>query len=476
MAISKIWNMKATSSSDPGRHLKNAIAYILNPIKTSNGLLTGGINCTVETGYEQMVATKTFYNKLDKRQGYHLILSFPPDENVSPEKAYEIVEKFAKEYLGEAYEVIYAVHTDQKHMHGHIIFNSVSFVDGIKYRYNLGDWAKYIQPIANKLCEEYGLSTLKIDDEEIYHKPTPHAFKATTWNKMIIRDIDAAIIQAGTFDEFLTLLKEKGYGIHNDGKYVGVKPPGMNRYRRIKTLGDNYSEAKVRERIAKEDISYYQKEKLKHPPKLNIDKPTKVPYKKRAPLTKYQKRKFAKLYATGKLKNRPYSQIYQYRDDIKQLNKLQDEYWFLQKNKIKSVEDLDDIVKRLDEINKNDGAKRRAAYRKKANFDELFDLLEDYKQLEYCVLLYEDGNKDLRQEYEKAMNIKKEVEKAHYTIEELEKLVDMTDSEIEVANQRYNKSKKNLSLAKDLVAEQYASDSELEVRELKFTKKKNIDR
>ena len=104
----------------------------------------------------QMKETKRLFGKIDKRQGYHLILSFKEDE-VAPDTAMEITQKFVQEYLGKEYESVYAVHDNTEHVHSHIIFNSVSFVSGKKYRYEKGDWARDIQPITNRLCEEYGL-------------------------------------------------------------------------------------------------------------------------------------------------------------------------------------------------------------------------------------------------------------------------------------------------------------------------------
>ena len=159
MATSKILYMKDCGKAFHGRHLKVALEYISAPEKTQDGRLISGINCIPEFAFEQMKETKKKYGKIDKRQAYHLIISFKERE-VDADTAFEITEKFVKEYLGEKYEAVYAVHDNTAHIHSHIVFNSVSFLDGKKYRYEKGDWAKYIQPITNKLCEEYGISTI----------------------------------------------------------------------------------------------------------------------------------------------------------------------------------------------------------------------------------------------------------------------------------------------------------------------------
>ena len=141
MAISKILNMKDCGGHFHGKHLKRSLDYVMNPEKTQDGRLVGAINCQVDSAFEQMKATKRKFGKVDKRQGYHIILSFKEDE-VNPDMAFEITRRFVEEYLGKSYEAVYVVHDNTAHVHSHIVFNSVSFVDGKKYRYEKGDWAK----------------------------------------------------------------------------------------------------------------------------------------------------------------------------------------------------------------------------------------------------------------------------------------------------------------------------------------------
>lgn len=137
MAISKILNMKDCGGHFHGKHLKRALDYVMNPDKTQDGRLVGAINCQVDTAFEQMKETKRNFGKIDKRQGYHIILSFKENE-VNPDTAFEITQKFVEEYLGKSYEAVFVVHDNTAHVHSHIVFNSVSFVDGKKYRYEKG--------------------------------------------------------------------------------------------------------------------------------------------------------------------------------------------------------------------------------------------------------------------------------------------------------------------------------------------------
>lgn len=325
MAISKILNMKDCGGHFHGKHLKRALDYVMNPDKTQDGRLVGAINCQVDTAFEQMKETKRNFGKIDKRQGYHIILSFKENE-VNPDTAFEITQKFVEEYLGKSYEAVFVVHDNTAHVHSHIVFNSVSFVDGKKYRYEKGDWAKYIQPITNRLCQEYGLSIIDVDDEkkerqhESYKEWSEYREGNFVWSDMIKRDLDACILQAKDYEEFLELLSEKGYQI-KQGKHLAIKPQGMTRFRRCKSLGDMYCEEAIRDRIVKEDIAFYKSKQ--DIPKVSIVK-CRVKRYRRAGLSGLQKKHYAKLYRVGKLKKRPYSQVWKYREDIRKMHKLQE--------------------------------------------------------------------------------------------------------------------------------------------------------
>ena len=305
MAISKILHMKDSGNSFHARHLKRALDYVMNPEKTQGGRLVGAINCQADMAFEQMMDTKKQFGKTDKRQGYHIILSFKEDE-VEPDRAFEITQKFVAEYLGDAYEAVFVVHDNTDHVHSHIVFNSVSFVDGKKYRYEKGDWAKYIQPITNKLCQEYGLSIIDVEDgskekqHENYKDWSEYREGSFVWADMIKRDFDACILQANDFSGFLELLSEKGYEV-KQGKYLAVRPQGMTRFRRCKTLGENYSQEAIVERIAKEDLSFYQSQNEER--QAAIVKCYVKRYR-RAKMSGLQKRYYAKLYRIGKLKKK----------------------------------------------------------------------------------------------------------------------------------------------------------------------------
>ena len=423
MAISKILNMKDCGGHFHGKHLKRSLDYVMNPEKTQDGRLIGAINCQVDSAFEQMKATKRKFGKVDKRQGYHIILSFKEDE-VNSDTAFEITRRFVEEYLGKSYEAVYVVHDNTAHVHSHIVFNSVSFVDGKKYRYEKGDWAKYIQPITNKLCQEYGLSIIDVDDgnkekeHESYKDWSEYREGSFVWADMIKRDLDSCILQAGNYEQFLELLSDKGYEV-KQGKYLAVKPQGMTRFRRCKTLGDMYSDEAIRERIEKEDISFYREQQKEVQPVLCK---CKVRRYRRAKMSGLQKRYYAKLYRIGKLKKKPYSQVWKYKDDIRKMHKLQEQYLFLVRHKIESAEELVSVLDNLTDKKKEASKEKSKTYKAKERFKDIFDKAEQIRGLDDAESCYQSGDTFFEDEHNAWERLNTELLAQGYSVEEVESL------------------------------------------------------
>lgn len=421
MAITKILYMKDCGNHDPGKHLRQAIDYILVPEKTGEELYVSGVNCQVPYAYGQMKATKVQFGKTDKRQGYHIIISFEEGE-VDAHTAFEIVGKFVDEYLKDEYQAVYAVHDNTAHIHGHIIFNSVSFITGKKFRYEKGDWAKYIQPITNRLCDEYGLSTISIDGDEAepsekYTEWRDGRGDAFLWADMIRRDLDACVLQASDFDEFISILQDKGYEVKQN-KYFAIKPPGLLRFRRCYRLGDDYSEERLRERIETEDLKYYQE----HHSEARIVK-VLIPYHlKRAKLSGMQRKYFAKLYRLGKLKSRPYSQAYKYRDEIRKMHKLHEQYMFLADNGIHSEEDLLKAYELLKSEKEALSKERNKFYKEQARYRSLWKKVDRMKEITPAEKTFQNGDIFFLKEHEEYMKLQSEIEAAGYSLDELEEL------------------------------------------------------
>lgn len=435
MAISKILYIGDCGVGYAGKHLKQALTYITVPEKTGGGRWVGSLNCQPDYVYEQMRQTKEQFGKTDQRQGYHLIISFVEGE-VDADTAFEVIGKFAKEYLGQDYETLYAVHDNTEHIHGHLIFNSVSFRTGNKYRYKKGDWAKHIQPITNRLCEEYGLSTIEISEDRA--KPSEHYKEWNdfrdgkfVWADMIKRDMDAAVMQAATYESFLAILSGMGYEIKNayrsEGKHLAIKPMGMTRYRRCKSLGEDYSEERIRERIAKENLSSY--EPLKAVSDTGIVR-CRIKRYRRAKLSGIQKRYFARLYRAGLLKKRPYSQVWKYRDDIRHMEKLQEDYLFLSKHGISSAEDVKTKAEAMTDKKKEIAREKSRVFKERARMKPLFDLMIEMQGLQECENCYGRGEPLFAKEHERYGELSDRLQKEGYTLEQLIKFKEHYRSEI----------------------------------------------
>ena len=455
MAISKILYMKDCGTGNPGKHLKQGIDYITRKEKTGNGLYVGGMNCQPEFAYEQMRETKKEFGKTDKRQGYHLIISFAAGET-TPEQAFEIIGRFAKEYLGNVYEAVYTIHDNTDHIHGHIIFNSVSFMDGRKYRYEKGDWAKYIQPVTNRLCKEYGLSTVEISEDRVH--PTGayqewNDFKdgRFVWGDMIRRDLDACVLQAPSFESFLDLLKEKGYEI-KQGKYLAVQPAGLSRFRRTNSLGENYAEERLRERILTESLSDYRPARRGIQPGIIR---CRVKRLKKSRMSGLQKRYFARMYRLGKLKKRTYSKAWKFRNDIRKFERLQEQYLFLTRHGVQGIQGLEEVKETLSGKKKEVARERSRLYRERAKFRPLFEKLEEAQSLQKAAASFRAGDDFFEEEHLKFGAIEKELSGQGYSFEEVARLKIHYSGEIARMRKKENAIRKELAIAERLLKELY---------------------
>lgn len=164
-------------------------------------------NCTVNDD-----GNKKHFHKKDKRQGYHLILSFPEGE-VDEKKAFAVVGDFVREYLKDGYEAVYSIHNDTEHIHGHIVFNSVNRKTGKKFEYKKGDWERKIQPLVNEICSSYGLSTLDIQAARNKKEEKKLEREKSQRDQMIQKDLEKVLRQSHTWEDFLERLEDMGYAL-----------------------------------------------------------------------------------------------------------------------------------------------------------------------------------------------------------------------------------------------------------------------
>ncbi len=244
MATSKLKVIKKT--------LRKAIDYIANPEKTKDGTLVYSHGCSVETADREMELTAKKGTGRGDRIAYHLIQSFAPDDDITPEKALELGIEFARRVTGGKYEFVVSTHIDKDHIHNHIIFNAVDYVSHRKYHSDEKD--KYrIRDINDEICSANNLSVLpKYDGKRKVKYRNTYKEEKVSWQKKLKSVIDDAIRNSDTLDEMLYALEMEGYEIKR-GKYISFRAPGQERFTRAKTIGDNYSEDAIRERIAHKD-------------------------------------------------------------------------------------------------------------------------------------------------------------------------------------------------------------------------------
>lgn len=465
MAITKLLYMKDCGKGFPGKHLKAALDYISDVDKTQGGRLIAGVNCRPGYAYEQMRDTKQKFGKTDKRQAYHLIISFQEGE-IDADTAFEVTEKFVKEYLGDSYEAVYTVHDNTAHIHSHIVFNSVSFTDGRKYRYEKGDWEKYIRPITERLCKEYGLSVFEFESEKVRSDEKISEWDDSkhgpfVWSNMIRRDLDSCIVLAEDFSQFEQLLIEKGYLIQR-GKYFAVKPPGMARYRRCKTLGEDYSEDRIRARIQTENLSTYKVETLEEAERVVY---SQIPRGRRAKLTGLQKRYYAKLYRLGLLKRKPYSKAWKYKDEIREMHKIQEQYLFLINHDIESVSELQAKSQSLAQEKKSISKDKSKAYRSKKKCEELFDIAELMSEIFEREQAYQSGETFFEREHEAWMHYEAQLSKQGYSYEEVVKLQTHYDNEIARIRKLEREIAREQRIAELLVMELHEEEQKFEIKQ-----------
>ncbi len=361
-------------------HLANAISYIMDGEKTQDGALVGSHNCGVDTALQEMLATKRKYGKTDKRQGYHFIISFKKQE-VRPETAMEITQKFVEKYFGDDFQCLYATHDTTQHVHSHILFNSVSWRTGKKYRYEKGDWAKEIQPIVNELCREYGLSIQDIEvgaEEKPLRKWDKTKQGIFKWNRQISLDVEDSISFANSYENFLKLMELKGYGINRQSEETYLKPMGEKRFIRLTDISAYYAKEAIESQIEKGVQHKGSKTENRTPRIVRCRKN----YRKYVPPTLYQKAFFAKMYRTGQLKRKPYSQMWRYKGEAARFEKLQSQYLYLCKNNIRSAEELKERRDILDTRIENLDEERHQIYKWRYPHKQALALLKTIEENE----------------------------------------------------------------------------------------------
>lgn len=427
MAITKILNIMESEGRNPASHLKNALEYIQNPDKTEECVLVGGINCLPDTAFEQMEETKNIFHKTGKRQGYHVIISFSPEEKVTAEQAMYVLEHFAKDVLGDDYEAVYAVHTDREHMHGHLIWNSVSMTTGKKYNSPKGNWKNHLQPITNKYCDELGLSIMPAE-----YSRNPKNISRDKWKiemsmkEIILRDAKMCAYAAGNVEHFKYLMKRLGYVFKKDA-WMEVQAPGFQYYHKLAKLDEMFSEDMLRHHV---DMPWMAK-----PYFYSSD----IRGLHRAKLSPYQKKFYAKLYRLRIVEQKRFGVGgAKYTEDLKRFHQLQDEYLLLVNNDIKSVVELVDFIGEQKEKIQQIEDRQHEIYRESSSRKRNIKNEEQYREYQIWHVEVQEELDELKQEKREIKRqiqladgiVKEDLYTAYYEVSENEEIVADRDVEI----------------------------------------------
>lgn len=341
-AVKYVMNKEKTTAVS----LQDALDYAANRDKTEQSCFESSYACTLETAFADMRQTKERWHKSGGVQGYHLVQSFAAGE-VSPELAHQIAKELADRVLGGRYEYVIGTHLNTGHIHSHIVWNSVSRIDGKKYHSNGKSYVTQIRAVSDELCRKYKLSI--IDTENSHHVAKPYAEWLAekngqpTWRTAIRQDVDEAIQQSLTWRQFLSAMERKGYEVRMGRKYPGLRPPGKERFVRFKTLGKRYTPEAIQTLILYPQ-SYHPY--VENPPTTQHGRlhSGKKPHRK---LTGLRALYYRYLYELGALPRKPRRPSYAVRQDAYKLDQRIRQMEFLSKNNIDTLEQLETHRKAL---------------------------------------------------------------------------------------------------------------------------------
>ena len=492
--------------------LKKGVDYILNPKKTQNGLYTGALNCSVGTALDDMVRTKQFYGKDSSnpksRTGYHWTISWSPEEHVDYHAAMDIVREFCEKLLKD-YECVYSVHTDQAHTHCHLVFNSVNYQNGKKFRYEDGDWAKIFQPELDRLCKERGLHTLEQDtgmtneeyfkehsqnknpqkkkekyrnknsmsDEnnydgkngkEIFHrnknsmsdenhqrrngnnKYYNEKNEEYTQSDVIRKDVDDAILSSHSLNEFFALLESWGYKIRHGksekyGDYFALTGRGM-RTRRNYALGKGYSLESIKKRI-----------EIKNNPLPEYNVPVQpdmrqfivkyVYWKKYNDDSILAKRICILMYRQGILnKDRgKRPNYYEIKNSIKKIREYERNIELIHEYHIGDAESADAALDKIAEKVSELDNSRKDIYVKRKPYKDLLNTYNELKKVEMGFYAYKNGLEEYKEQHDKYVELKETLDKYGFSENDIEKYQEEIKAELKSISSEKRQLKKKMN-------------------------------
>ena len=356
-----------------------------------------------------------------------MIISFSPEEKVTAEQAIYVLEHFAKDVLGDDYEAVYAVHTDREHMHGHLIWNSVSMTTGKKYNSPKSNWKNHLQPITNKYCDELGLSIMPAE-----YSKNPKNISRDKWEKemsmkeIILRDAKMCAYAAGNVEHFKYLMKRLGYVFKKDA-WMEVQALGFRYYHKLAKLDEMFSEDMLRHHV---DMPWMAK-----PYFYSSD----IRGLHREKLSSFQKKFYANLYRLRIVEQKRFVVGgAKYTEDLKRFHQLQDEYLLIVNNDIKSVVELVDFISEQEEKIQQIEDRQHEIYRESSSRKRKIKNEEQYREYQIWHVEVQEELDELKQEKREIKRqlqladgiVKEDLYTAYYAVSENEEIV--ADREIEI--------------------------------------------
>ena len=455
--------------------------------------------------------TKRHYGKeparLTDRVGYHMVLSWSPEENVAPETALDIAKEFCRQYLSE-YELVYGVHLDTEHKHVHIVFNSVNYKTGKMYRYENGEWANTLQPLLDKLCAEHGLHTLEMDTGmaiEDYPKYGYQKKKKTSGGRKGNRSyendrmqeynrsehlrqlIDRLILKSGSYETFEKNMEQAGYCLkygksEKYGEYLAVKGEGMYRFRRTQTLGKDYTLTMIRARITAyhEKLPEYESEGqnifILPVPMYRFRKFSRIQ-------NDYIRKQYAHMYELGVIqkgtKNLSYKEVKQ---RLKELRRLEKAMELISDSDYHGKTDLLDDISRQETVLEELQSQLKRLRMEKRPYLQMLDIYDKMENWEGAYLLYQDGDLSFKKEADAYEKLKIQVQALPHSKEELDRYASQQKEREKQLKQALKEGREKLELYKGLeqdynrVMEEYKPADEEMLRRMEAASEQKKER
>ena len=382
--------------------LKAAIAYVLNGDKTDEQILTVHLNCDPGHEYQQMMDTKREVGKTDGRQCYHIIPSFVPGE-ITPELALEIATEFAKEHLA-GYQVVIGTHTDRRHIHSHILFNSVNDETGEKYHCSRQDYYKQIRAVSDRLCREHGLSVImqgETSKSMSYIEWLRQSKGQPTYRSMLEADLKIAMEDANDLGHFFMLMEDMGYEIKH-GNRLGFRLPGQEHFMYPERRNPQYSEDGICAAIEGNLMEITAGRK----PVVIYREPYR-PYKKHPKYKGFLALYVHYLYVLGEIRKQQYPprMTPQLKQDIMRFEQLQEQFKFLQAHGIETKTQMQKFQTELQSKMAALTKQRTILNVQKKKRKPLFQALADENALAPAKGLYEIGQAGFEAEYQRYIDV-----------------------------------------------------------------------